>query len=70
MMFSDLSQWRLSKARVAPRICAASLEPLALLRQMGFSIRFDTVKSGWSIVSIEGLRVIISETYNISFSED
>ena len=27
MRFSDLSQWRLSKARVVPRICAASLEP-------------------------------------------
>ena len=32
---------------------------------MEFSIKFDTVKSGWSIVYIEGLQVIISK--NITF---
>ena len=32
---------------------------------MGFSIKFDTVKSGWSIVYIERLQVIISK--NIIF---
>ena len=28
---------------------------------MEFSIKFDTVKSGWSIVYIEGSKVIISK---------
>ena len=28
---------------------------------MDFSIKFDTVKSGWSIVYIEGSQVIISK---------
>ena len=37
---------------------------------MEFPIKFDTVKSGWSIVYIEGSQVIISEKYCISFSED
>ena len=37
---------------------------------MEFSINFDTVKSGWSIVFIEGAQVIISLKYCISFSED
>ena len=30
---------------------------------MEFPIKFDTVKSGWSIVHIEGLQVIISLKY-------
>ena len=30
---------------------------LTLLRPMEFSIKFDTVKSGWSIVYIEGYRL-------------
>ena len=33
---------------------------------MEFSIKFDTVKSGWSIVYIEGSQVIISINYCIS----
>ena len=36
---------------------------------MEFSIKFHTVKSGWSMVYIEGLQAIISKYY-ISFSED
>ena len=43
---------------------------LTLLRPMGYSIKFETVKSGWSIVYIEGLQVIISPKYCISFSKD
>ena len=35
---------------------------------MKFLINFDNVKSGWSIVYIEGLTVIISIRY-LSFSE-
>ena len=35
---------------------------------MGFSRKFDTVKSGWSIVYIQGLQVKISKKY-VSFSE-
>ena len=38
---------------------------LTLLRLMVFSIMFDTVKPGWSIVYIEGSQVIISK--NIVF---
>ena len=42
-----------------------------LFRLMDFSIKFDTVKSGWSIVYIEGSQVIISKKkYCISFNED
>ena len=33
---------------------------LASLRSVEFSTKFDTVKSGWSIVYIKGLHVIIS----------
>ena len=33
-------------------------------------MKYDTVKSGWSIVYIEGLQVIISKKYQTSFSED
>ena len=32
---------------------------LSLFRQMEISIKFDTVKSGWSIIYIEGSQVII-----------
>ena len=32
---------------------------LTLLRPMDFFIKFDTVKSGWSIVYIEGFQAII-----------
>ena len=35
---------------------------------MEFSLKFDTVKSGWSIVDIEGSLVIISKKYSISIS--
>ena len=34
---------------------------LTLLRLMEFSIKFDTVKSRWSIIYIEGLHLIISK---------
>ena len=34
---------------------------------MEFSIKFGTVKSGWSIVYIKGSQVIIFKTYRISF---
>ena len=38
---------------------------------MEFPIKFDTVKSGWFIVYIEGSHVIISKQVSyISFSED
>ena len=40
------------------------------LRPMGYSIKFDTVRPGWSIVYIEGLQAIISQKYCIAFSED
>ena len=36
---------------------------------MEFLIKFDTVKSGWTIVYIKGSQAIISKKY-ISFSED
>ena len=35
-----------------------------------FAIKFDTVKSGWSIVYMEGSQVIIFKHYCISFSQD
>ena len=38
-----------------------------LLRLMEFSIKFDTVKSGWSIIYIEGLHLIIKKKYMIDF---
>ena len=34
---------------------------LTLLRPMEFPMKFDTVKSGWSIVYIEGTHAIISK---------
>ena len=37
---------------------------------MEFSIELHTIKSGWSIVYIEGSLVMISKQYCISFSED
>ena len=37
---------------------------------MEFYIEFDIVKSGWFIVYIEELQVIISEKKYNSFSED
>ena len=37
---------------------------------MKFPIKFYTVKSGWSIVYIEGSQVIISKKYCILLSED
>ena len=36
---------------------------------MEFPIKFDTVKSGWSIVFIEGSQVIILKKCYISFSK-
>ena len=39
-----------------------------LVVPMESSIKFDSVKSGWSIVYIEGSQVIISKKYHISFS--
>ena len=35
----------------------------------GISKKFDTIKSGWSVLYMEGLRMIISKTYSIPFSE-
>ena len=35
---------------------------------MEFPIKFDTVKSGWSIVYIEGSQIIISKKYCVSLS--
>ena len=35
---------------------------------MEFPIKFDTVKSGWSIVYIEGSQVIISKKYTLFLS--
>ena len=40
----------------------------SLLKPMEFSIKFDTVKSGWSIIYIEVSQVIISKKYCISYS--
>ena len=34
---------------------------LTLLRPMEFSVKFDTVKSGWSITYIEGSQVMCSK---------
>ena len=38
-----------------------------LFRPMEFSIKLHTVKSGWSIVYIEGSHVIISKNYGTVF---
>ena len=43
---------------------------LTLFRPMEFSIKLHTIKSGWSIVYIEGSHVIIKKKNCISFSED
>ena len=43
---------------------------LTFLTSMEFSIKFDTVESGWSIIYIEGSHVIISKKKCISFFED
>ena len=43
---------------------------LTLFRPIEFSIKLHTIKSGWSIVYIEGSPIIISPNYYISFSED
>ena len=37
---------------------------------MEFSIKLHTIRSGWSIVYIEGSQVINSNKHFISFSED
>ena len=37
---------------------------------MEFPIKFDSVKSGWSIIYIEGSQVIISKKYYISSKID
>ena len=37
---------------------------------MEFPIKFDTVKSGWSIVYIKGLQVIIFSKKNLSLMID
>ena len=36
---------------------------------MEFSIKFDMIKSGWSIVYIEGSEALIFHYYRSSFSE-
>ena len=43
---------------------------MLICRPMGFSIKFDSVNSGWFIVYIEVSQVIIFKNYCISFSED
>ena len=43
--------------------------PLTLLRPMEFSLKFDTIKSGWSFVFIRGSKVIISKK-NIALKID
>ena len=48
------------------KLSTNQLFTLTLLRPMGYSIKFDTVQSGWSIVYIEGFQVIISKK-NIIF---
>ena len=55
----------IKKTAIRPEFCFC----LTLLRPMGFSIKFDTVKSRWSIGYIEGLQVIISKK-NISLKMD
>ena len=39
-------------------------------RPIDFSIKFNTIKTGWSTVYIEGSQVIMSKHNCISFSED
>ena len=46
-------------------IYLSQLYILTLLRPMEFSIKFHTVKSGWSIVYIEGLHIIISKNISL-----
>ena len=41
---------------------------LALLRPVEFPIKFDTVRSGWPIVYIEGSQGIISKKNNVFLS--
>ena len=48
-------------------ILLSFLFSLTLCVPMEFPIKFDKVKSGWSIVYIEGSQVIILKTYSISF---
>ena len=43
---------------------------LTLCIAMEFPIKFDTVKSGWPIIYIEGSQVINITIYFIPFSED
>ena len=40
---------------------------LTLLGLMEYSVKLDTVKSGWSIIYIEGSQVIISERKKMYF---
>ena len=43
---------------------------LILCRPIGFSIKFDTFKSGWSIVYIEGSQFMIKNKYLRSLKID
>ena len=43
-----------NKVTLCPTVSKVNGVRLTLCRLMDFSIRFDTVKSGWSIVYIEG----------------
>ena len=59
--------WRLIGGDITRFYCTQELnhghkaaKRLSLFRPMEFSINFDAVKSGWSIIYIEGLLVIIS----------
>ena len=50
---------------LSPLVCN-----LTILRPIDFPIKFDTVKSGWFIVYIEGLQVIISKNMFLSLKID
>ena len=50
--------WSRVKHSTTEPLCS----PLTLLKPMKFAIKFNTVTSGWSIVYIEGLQVMIKKT--------
>ena len=69
LLSSDESQLLLKHGGCLDSTCTRT-DILTHLRPMGFSIKFDSVKSGWSVVYIEGIQVIIFFKKCISFSED
>ena len=70
--FSKMKAETVQGKRIGKVIICLILHLLTLFVPMEFSIKFDTVKSGWSIVFyIEGSQVKISnKKCYISFSED